>query len=178
MPNSCKVYRGACVNLATTSGLSLFEFSIVEDTARLYFYLSFSLSSFSLLELLSSVPDSVVMFPASFSYLSPLMCQVDGDRLITTYPNFDQISTTNRLYAVFSGSYEIPCFDERNKHGAELQVHGADGVIDVFVWSFSVPNGRAATHHTAASILLPTQLLLHTEFCSGFLQPPECDGAT
>lgn len=111
------------------------------------------------------------MFPALFSYLLPLMCRAAGDRLITRYLNSDQISTTNRLYAVFGGSYETPCFDERNKHTAELQVRGADGVIDVFVWSFSVPNGRAATHHTVASILLPRRRLLHAEFCCFLHQP-------
>lgn len=103
-------------------------------------------------------------FPALFPYLLPLSCSAASDRLITRYPNSDQISTTNRLYVVFGGSGEIPCFDERNKRAAELQVRGADGVIDVFVWSFSVPNGRAATHQTAASILLPRRRLLHTEF--------------
>lgn len=128
--------------------------------------LSFSLWSFSLLELLSSVPASVKTFPALFSYLLPLMCRTDSDRLITRYPNSNQISMANRLFAVFRGSYEIPCFDERNKRTAELQVCGADGMIDVFVWSFSVPNGWVATHHTAGSILLPTRRLLHAEFCS------------
>lgn len=139
--------------------------------ARLYFHLSFSLSSFSLFELLGSDPASVVMFPTLFSYLLSLMCRAASDRLITRYLNSDQISTTNRLHAVFGGSYEIPCFDQRNKRTAELQVRGADGMIDVFVWSFSVPNGRAATHQTAASILLPRRCLLHAEFCCLVHQP-------
>lgn len=55
----------------------------------------------------------------------------------------------------------IPLFDGRNKRGAKLQVRGADGLIDVFVPSFSVPNGRAATDQSAGSILLPTRLLGH-----------------
>lgn len=92
----------------------------------------------------------------SFNFLpSPFNVQSSQWQVDYKVPKFWSNQHDKPSLRGLRGSYEIPCFDERNKRAAELQVRGADGVIDVFVWSFSVPNGRAATHQTAASILLP-----------------------
>lgn len=63
---------------------------------------------------------------------------------------------------VSGGCYQIPLLDGRKKRSAELQVRGADGLMDVFIGSFSVPNVRAATDQSAGSIWLPARLLGHT----------------
>lgn len=91
------------------------------------------------------------------------MCRADSDGLITTCPKSDPIVTSDCLLRwVSGGCCQILLLDGRKKRGAELQVRGADGLMDVFVGSFSVPNGGAATHQSAGSIWSPTRLLGHT----------------
>lgn len=106
LPGGSTVDRGACAHEAAVTGsirssLRVWKtwpdcISISQDFSFFVFFL-YHHHWVSLSSSLSSFPASAVTFTALFSYLLPVMCKEDGDRLITTCWNSDLIITSNCL---------------------------------------------------------------------------------